>query len=207
MSNEPKNAVYNIVAFVFADPKKARVVYDELKASKAEAKQQGYKIVANAVVEIDNNGKAHIHEGGHGGWGAAGGMAVGGFLGLIGGPVGLLAWVVAGGVIGGFAGKIGGRAIPKEDLEKLAVYMKPNTSAILAIIEDKSAENLINRMSPFQAQVVTLTVGDETSGEIAQAVAVEVTGPAPKAAAPAAEAPAAPTAEASKPAAEAPKNA
>ena len=178
MSNEPKNAVYNIIAFVFADPKKARMVYDEVSASKAEAKEQGYKIVANAVVEVDEKGKAHIHEGGHGGWGTAGGVAVGGFLSLIGGPVGLLAWAVAGGVIGGFAGKIGGRAIPAKDLEKLSANMKPNTSAILVIIQDKSAEQLINRMSPYQASVVTLTVGDETSGEIAQAVAVGVTGPA-----------------------------
>jgi uncharacterized membrane protein len=202
MSKEapPQNAVYNIVAFVFADPKKAKQVYDELKASKSEAKEQGYKIVANAVVEVDDKGKAHIHEGGHGGWGAVGGVAVGGFLSLIGGPVGLLAWAVAGGVIGGFAGKIGGRAIPKEDLEKLSAQMKPNTSAILAIIEDKSAEQLINRMSPYKAQVVTLTVGDETSGEIAQAVAVEVEAPAPEAATAtsAAEAPAAPKTEAPK---------
>ena len=73
MSKEPTNAVYNIVAFVFADPKKAKAVHDELKASKAEAKEQGYKIVANAVVEMDDKGKAHIHEGGHGGWGAVGG--------------------------------------------------------------------------------------------------------------------------------------
>jgi uncharacterized membrane protein len=177
-------------------------VHDELKASKSEAKEQGYKIVANAVVEVDDKGKAHIHEGGHGGWGTVGGVAVGGFLGLIGGPVGLLAWVVAGGVIGGFTGKITGRAVPKEDLEKLAAQMKPNTSAILVIIEDKSAEQLINRMSPYQAQVVTLTVGDEASGEIAQAVAVGVEGPdaeaeAPAAATPAA-APAAPKTEAPK---------
>jgi uncharacterized membrane protein len=191
MSEEAKNAVYNIVVFVFADPKKAIVVHDKLKVAKPEAKEQGYKIVANAVVEVDDKGKAHIHEGGHGGWGATGGVVAGGLLSLLGGPIGLLAWVVAGGVIGGFAGKIGGRAVPKEDLEKLAAQMKPNTSAILVIIEDKSAEQLINRMSPYQAQVVTLTVGDETSGEIAQAVAASVEGPAPEAApaAPAADAP------------------
>ncbi len=184
MSNQQKNVVYNIVAFIFADRNKAMLVHDELKAS---AKDEGYKIIANAVVEVDDKGKAHIHEGGHGGWGAAGGMAAGGFLGLIGGPVGLLAWVVAGGVIGGFTGKIGGRAIPKADLERLAEYMQPNTSAILAIVEDKSAESLITRMSPYQAQVVTLTVGDETSGEIAQAVAVEVEVPVSQVAAPNAE--------------------
>ena len=198
MSKEAKNAVYNIVAFVFADPKKAKAVHDELKASKAEAKEQGYKIVANAVVEVDDKGKAHIHEGGHGGWGAVGGVAAGGALSLLGGPIGLLAWVVAGGVIGGFAGKIGGRAVPKEDLEKLAAQMKPNTSAILVIIEDKGAENLINRMSPYQAQVVTLTMGDETSGEIAQAVAVQEESPAPEAAAPSPAAPTAPAADAPK---------
>jgi uncharacterized membrane protein len=178
---EPQNAVYNIVAFVFADPKKAKAVHDELSAAKYAATEQGYKIVANAVVEMDEKGKAHIHEGGHGGWGTVGGVAVGGLLGLIGGPAGLLAWAVAGGVIGGFAGKIGGRAIPKADLEKLSAQMKPNTSAILAIIQDKGAEQLINHMTPYKAQVVTLTVGDETSGEIAQAVAADVTGPAPEA--------------------------
>jgi hypothetical protein len=70
MSKAQKTAVYNVVAFVFADPKRAMAVHDELKASKAEAKEQGYKIVANAVVEVDDKGKAHIHEGGHGGWGA-----------------------------------------------------------------------------------------------------------------------------------------
>ncbi len=175
---QPENAVYNIVAFVFADPKKAKTVYDEVKAVQFEAAEQGYKIVANAVVEVDAKGKAHIHEGGHGGWGAIGGAAVGGLLGLIGGPAGLLAWAVAGGVIGGFAGKYGGRAIPKSDLEQLSAQMQPNTSAILVIIEDKGAEQLIDDMAPYQAQVVTLTVGDETSGEIAQAVAAEVTGPA-----------------------------
>ena len=193
MSKEAKSAVYNIVAFVFADPKKAKAVHDELKASKAEAQEQGYKIVANAVVEMDDKGKAHIHEGGHGGWGAVGGVAVGGALSLLGGPIGLLAWVVAGGVIGGFAGKIGGRAVPKEDLEKLSAQMKPSTSAILVIIEDKGSEALIDGMKGYNAQVVTLTMGDETSGEIAQAVAaqVEVTPPPAAPAAPAAPAPAA----------------
>jgi uncharacterized membrane protein len=178
MDAQSKNEVYNIIAFVFADPKKAKMVYDELKSS---AKDQGYKIVANCAVEVDEKGKAHIHESGHGGWGAAGGAALGGFLGLLGGPVGLLAWAIAGGVIGGFAGKYGGRTIPTKDLEKLAEKMQPNTSAILAIVEDKSAEQLINRMSPYQAQVVTLTVGDEMAGEITQAVAVEVRSPADKA--------------------------
>ena len=188
MSKQDKSAVYNIIAFIFADREKAQTVSNELKNT---AKDVGDKIVANAVVEVDENGKAHIHEAGHGGRGAVGGVIVGGLLGLIGGPVGLLAWAVAGGVIGGFAGKIGGRAIPKKDLEELSAQMKPNTSAILAIVEDKQSESLIDDMKGYKAQVVTLTVGDEVSGEIAQAVAADVEVPVSDTTAPAAAAAAA----------------
>lgn len=188
MSKQDKSAVYNIIAFIFADREKAQTVSNELKNT---AKDVGDKIVANAVVEVDENGMAHIHEAGHGGRGAVGGVIVGGLLGLIGGPVGLLAWAVAGGVIGGFAGKIGGRAIPKKDLEELSAQMKPNTSAILAIVEDKQSESLIDDMKGYKARVVTLTVGDEVSGEIAQAVAADVEVPVSDTTAPAAAAPAA----------------
>jgi len=183
-------AVYNIIAFVFADKDTALQVSKELKAS---AKPAGYKIVANAVVEVDDKGKPHVHEAGHGGWGTGGGLAVGGLLGLIGGPAGLLIWAVAGGAIGGIMGKHMGRAIPADDLKKLAAQMQPNTSAILAMVEDKAAEQLIGDMQGYKAQVVTLTVGDEVSGEVAAAVAVDVEAPAaaaPAAAAPAAAAPA-----------------
>lgn len=188
MSRQDKNAVYNIIAFTFADRTTAQTVSNELKHT---AKDVDDMIVANAVVEMDEKGKAHIHEAGHGGRGAVGGVVVGGLLGLIGGPVGLIAWAVAGGVIGGFAGKIAGRAIPKKDLEELAAQMKPNTSAILAIVEDKQSEALLDSMQGYKATVVTLTMGDEVSGEIAQAVAADVEVPA-EAAAGAASAPAAP---------------
>lgn len=187
------NAVYNVIAFVFADRTTAKQVSSEVSSLKGEAADAGYKIVANAVVDMDEKGKAHIHEGGRGGVGATTGAVIGGLLGLIGGPAGLLAWAVAGGVIGGFAGHYAGRVIPKEDLDELAAQMKPNTSAILVIVEDKDSEALLDSMKGYNAQVVTLTVGSEVSGEIAQAVAVDATGPAATAApaAPAAAAPAA----------------
>ena len=192
MSEQEGSAVYNIVAFVFADPNTAKEVSKELKH---DAKGAGYKVIANAAVKVDEKGKAHIHEAGHGTWGSVLGFVGTGALAAIGGPAGVLAWAVAGGVVGGFAGKIGGRAIPKKDLEELAAKMQPNTSAILAIVEDKEAEALIDSMKGYQAQVVTLTVGDEVSGEIAQGVAAEVEVPADAGAAPSA-APAAPAAPA-----------
>ncbi len=192
MSEKSGNQVYNVIAFIFADRNSAMTVSNEIKHS---AKSENYKVLANAVVEVDEKGKAHVHEAGHGGWGTAIGAGGLGMLSLIGGPAGLLVWAVAGGVIGGEVGKHMGRAIPKEDMEKLGAQMQPNTSAILAVIEDTESEQLIDSMKGYHAQVVTLTMGDEVSGEIAEGVEADVTGPAdagaPAATAPAATAPAA----------------
>ena len=70
MSKQDPNAVYNIIAFIFADRKTAKQVSGELKSS---AWIQNYKVIADAVVEMDEKGKAHIHQDGHGGIGATGG--------------------------------------------------------------------------------------------------------------------------------------
>ena len=52
--------------------------------------------------------------------------------------------------------------------------MDPNSSAILAIAEDRNAKAVIDEMEGYNARIITLTVGDQLSGEIAQYVAAEV---------------------------------
>jgi uncharacterized membrane protein len=86
----------------------------------------------------------------------------------------LLVWAVAGGAIGGILGKHMGRAIPAADLKQLAETMQPNSSAILAMVEDREAEALIGSMQGYQAQVVTMAVGDEVSGEIANTTTAQI---------------------------------
>ena len=172
MSDTPHNSAYDILAFIFDDKDRALEVSEEIKD---DAETGDYKIIANAVVEVDANGKPHVHEAGHGGRGTGIGVAAGGLLGLIGGPVGLLFWAAAGGVVGCLIGKHSGQAIPPDDLKELAAEMKPNTSAILAMVEDTESEALIGDMKGYTTNVVTLTVGDEASGEIAQAVSAETT--------------------------------
>lgn len=172
MSDAPESSAYNILAFIFGDKDRARWVSEAFE-NESEA---GYdRVIAKAVVEVDANGKPHVHEAGHGGRGAGIGLAAGGLLGLIGGPVGLLFWAVAGGVVGGFIGKHSGQAIPPEDLKKLATQMNPDTSAILVIAENTEAEDLMDQMKGYTTNVVTLTVGDKVSGEIADAVSAQTT--------------------------------
>lgn len=58
---------------------------------------------------------------------------------LVGGPAGLLVWTL-GGACGGIAGKHFGHQFDKNELKALTTGMDPNTSAIIAIVENKAAE-------------------------------------------------------------------
>ena len=166
MSND--SAVYNILAFNFDGQDTAKQTVEEIKYSGA---LEGYHIAAQAIVEQDPDGKVHIHEPGKGGVGAAIGAVGGGLLGLIGGPVGLLAWIVGGAVVGGVAGKYLGRPIAKGDLEEIGEAMSPDSSAFMLLLEDRDSEEVVNSLSGYSTNVVTLTVGDELSGQIASYVA------------------------------------
>lgn len=156
--------VYNIVALTFLGEDAAK---QNLKTMKSSGVLDGYKIQAECLVSQDDKGKVHIHEPGKGGWGAATGAAVGGLLGLLGGPAAVLALGASGAVIGGAAGHYWGRVVPKQDLEELGTELVPNTSALLLLLEDKETEGLVNDVQGYDANIVTLTVGDQLSGEIA----------------------------------------
>ncbi|MFN2199591.1 MAG: DUF1269 domain-containing protein [Caldilineaceae bacterium] len=165
---DTSSAVYNILAFRFDGQKGAEEALKQVKSSDALA---GYKIAAQATVEQDAKGKVHIHEPGRGGLGGGVGAGAGALLGLIGGPAGVLAWAVAGGVLGGVAGHYMGRPIAKGDLQEIGEALTPDTSFLLMLLEDTDSEDVIKSMKGYSANVVTLTVGDELSGQIASYVA------------------------------------
>lgn len=156
--------VYHIVAFEFAGQDRAEQVVDLLKKG---GKSQDYKVSAWAVVEIDDKGKTHVKQSGHGGKGTAAGAGVGALLGLVGGPAGLLVWTLGGALLGGVAGKHFGHQFDKNELKALTTDMAPNTSAIIAIVENKAAEAMARAMGQYDAKVVTLTLGSQLSGEVA----------------------------------------
>lgn len=165
------SAVYNIVAFCFDGQRTAKQI---LKEAKKKAVPEGYKIVAQAIIEKNKKGKVSVKEPGKGGVGATVGAVGGGLLSLIGGPVGLLAWTVGGAVIGGVAGKHLGQPIAKGDLKELGKSLTPDSSAVLLLLEDVYTEAAVDSMSGYTANVVTLTLGNELSGEIARFVAGSV---------------------------------
>ena len=169
---EKGSAVFNILAFCFDGQKTAKQTLEDAKAAGA---LEGYDVIVQAIVEQDENGKVHISEPGKGGVGTTVGVVAGGILGLIGGPAGLLAWTVGGAVIGGVAGKYLGRPIAEGDLKEIGDALAPDSSAVLMLLEDTDTEAAVDGMSGYNAQVVTLTLGDELSDEIAQFTAGTIT--------------------------------
>ncbi len=170
MSQE-KPGVYHFVAYEFAGQDRADQVIDLIKKA---GREQEYKVSAWAVVEVDAKGKPHIHQSGHGGKGTAAGAGAGFLLGLVGGPAGLLVWTLGGALLGGVAGKYLGHHFDKNELAALATDMGANTSAIIAIVEDKAAEEMAKAMGQYDAKVVTLTMGSQLSGELASFAAVDL---------------------------------
>jgi len=166
--NENANATttsYTIVAFRFDGQNTAR---EKLRQIRLTGSLDEYGIEARAIVDRDENGKIHVHEPGHGVFGAASGAAVGSLLGMLGGPVGLLALGVIGGAAGGAAGRGLGRAIPMENLETLGEYLVPDSSAFLLLLEEIGTEKLINGLESYGGTVVKLTVDEALAAKIAE---------------------------------------
>jgi uncharacterized membrane protein len=181
MSQQTKPNPYTILAFCFAERARADEVMKELKAAKT---LEDNHVVATAVVEVDEHGKAQVHQHGRGGVGVAAGIMAGEALALLGGPAGLLVWAVAGGAIGGAVGHFVDRAFTKEDLAKLKNQMPPNSSAILTMAKDVQTDQITAALQNYHPAVVTLVLGEEATSAVDQSVVAEAqdSGPAEKSA-------------------------
>jgi len=103
------------------------------------------------------------------GWGAAAGLV----LGLI-GSGGLLAPVAAASGIGALVAKQHDKKELKEAMNELIEAMPNDSSMLMAVLQDKEAEKMVNEVEGVNAQIVTFTLGDESSGVIANLVEGQV---------------------------------
>ena len=171
MGKEDSSNIFNVLAFTFEGKDTAKATFKEVKKSGA---LEGQKVVARIYIEQNKKGKVKVRETGRGGLGTVAGAGVGGVLSFLGGPYGFLTWVGTGALVGGVAGKYFGRPFKKGDLKELGRAMKPDTSAILLLCEDIYSEVILDSLSGVSANAITLTVGDELSGELAQFAAAEI---------------------------------
>lgn len=104
-----------------------------------EAKELKYvRFDDAALIRQDADGGVHYHETADmsTGKGSGIGALIGGVIGILGGPIGIVAAAGAGAVIGGAAAH-GDAGFKDESLEQLGVALKPGTSAVVVSTSDK----------------------------------------------------------------------
>jgi uncharacterized membrane protein len=152
-----------VVVAAFKDEKAADQALLDLKT----ARWAGVIGIQNAaVLRRDEKNKLHIKETGDwgGGKGAAAGAVLGGFVGLLAGPVGWLG--LTGAVIGGLAAKLRDSGFSDERLETLGEALQPGTSAIVAVIEHKWVADLEKQMEEAGADVFAEAISAEIAGQL-----------------------------------------
>jgi uncharacterized membrane protein len=152
-----------VVVAAFQEEKSADQALYELK----QAKWAGLIGIQNAaVLRRDQKNKLHIKETGDwgGGKGAAAGAVLGGFVGLLAGPVGWLG--LTGAVIGGLAAKLRDSGFSDARLKKLGAALQPGTSAIVAVIEHKWVDELEKQMQEAGADVMTERVSADIAAQL-----------------------------------------
>ena len=92
------------------------------------------KVGNTAVLFVRPDGKAKFVESRD--WGAGRGALLGGAIGIIGGPLG----VVAGGAIGGLAAKLRDSGFKNDQLEQLGKTLTPNSSAVVIAIAAEAVD-------------------------------------------------------------------
>ncbi len=155
-----------LIVAAFNDEQGAEAAYKELKQAK---KQHLIGIKDAAVIRRDKKNKLHIkdiHDMG-GGKGAGIGALIGGSIGLILGPGAILTGA-AGALIGGFAAKLSDGGFPDERLKEIGAGLKPETSAIVAVIEHRWVDDLQNELAEAGAQVMTQSIAADISAQLEQ---------------------------------------
>ena len=108
------------------------------------------KIGNTAVLYVKPDGSAKFVESKD--WGAGRGALLGGAIGLIGGPVG----VVAGGSIGALASKLRDSGFKNEQLEQLGKSLEPNSSAVVVEIAADAIDTAEELLKPLGVKSVVV---------------------------------------------------
>jgi uncharacterized membrane protein len=155
-----------VIVAAFQDPNGASAALDQLK----EAQSKGLiRIEDAAVLHKDEYGKLHMKETADmgGGKGAAIGGVIGGVIGIIAGPAGVVVGAAAGAAIGGLAAKLTDAGFPDERLRQVGAGLKPNTSAIVAVIDHVWVAEAERQLQQAGADTVTAAISADIAKQLA----------------------------------------
>lgn len=147
MSESP----YDVILAVFDDQATASKAYQDLHKAEKDKKVDLENVV---LIHKEAAGKIDVKEAAEKISGEARiGALVGGALGILAGPVGVITLGAAGAVIGGLSAKLDDVGFDDERLERLGETLEPGKSAILAVLESQYSEKLVQELKNRGAQV------------------------------------------------------
>lgn len=161
-----------LIVLTFNEEGKANEVLQALK----QLDKEGVIKVLNAAVLIkDQDGKAFLREtedvdAKHG---ALFGAIAGGLIGLVGGPAGAIVGAAAGAAIGGVAVHGIDMGFPDETLKDLQRGLQPGSSAIIALVEHKWVEKVIEALAEFGGQLFRQMLTDAIVDQLTAAAEAE----------------------------------
>ncbi len=150
----------DLLALVFDAPDTAEQALQALR----RAESIGAIAVRNAaVLRKDADGKVKVTEVQQvaAERGAGAGAILGAIIGLLGGPAGVLVGAAVGAGTGGLAAALVAAGFARRDLEGLERAMRPNSSAVVALIEHRWVEAAMGALGQFGGTVLRQAVTDE----------------------------------------------
>lgn len=144
--NDTENAVE---ALNFLDNLAKTAVIGKVRNAAVLIKDEQGKVTLTETQDID---RKH---------GAIFGAITGGLVGLVGGPVGVVVGAAAGAATGGAAAKRIDMGFSDKYLNKVKDYLKPGTSALIAIVEHEWRETVSSELSQFGGQLFRQALTDE----------------------------------------------
>ena len=144
-------SLFELILAVFEDESAATNSYDALHKAEKEKKVDLEDVV---VISKEAEGKIHVKETAEKvSGGARIGALVGGALGILAGPAGVITFGAVGAALGGMTAKLDDVGFDDDQLERLGKTLQPGESAILAVLESKYADLLAEKLQERGARV------------------------------------------------------
>ena len=173
MTEEPTGPKATMLAIRFDHPFKAQ---ECLLAMVRIAGQDVIRIEDAAIVDKDSNGKIRLRQSKdiNAGQGATSGGLYGSLIGIIGGPIGMLAGGALGAAAGGLWGKLRDIGIDDDHMKDMGERILPGENLLFLLLHDINRPLFCREMKRFDGMLFESTADDAFDTEVEACLAVEL---------------------------------
>ncbi len=153
-----------VIFATFDNEDEAKEALDQLKQARKAAKLD---FDDTAIIMVDPDGTLHIKDSGDVGMGkgVGRGAIIGGVIGLLAGPEGVIIGAGAGALIGGLFNE-GDDGFRDEELEVLGDKLAPNSSAIVAVVPEVWIDRFEDELSKHSDDVSVQILDEKTVAQL-----------------------------------------